>query len=245
MEAIKERIIEYWEKRTHDFKEQRLRELSDLKRVRWEEELNKYIPKDRKLRVLDLGCGTGFLAMLFAAKGHQATGIDLTEHMIFHAKETARILGLEAEFLVMDAEQPDLEKESFDVLVTRNLTWLLPNLGSAYKAWYDLLVPGGVLINFDADYCQYTGEEIELPENHAHKNLSDQMLSENNAITMELSAYQEKRPQWDVGLLLEAGFDQIRIDTGIWNRIYREKDEFYNPQKIFTLAAFKKTEQTP
>ena len=191
--------------------------------------------------MLDLGTGTGFFAFVFAAKGHEATGIDLTPDMIERARETVNILGLDATFNVMDAERPEFDPESFDVLVTRNLTWTLPHLEEAYREWYKLLKPGGVLINFDADYSAALEEEdeIELPENHAHKLVPDYMRAENDAITMEVGAYQGPRPQWDVQLLVKAGFERVVVDMGVYKRIYREIDEFFNPTPIFTIAAYK------
>jgi ubiquinone/menaquinone biosynthesis C-methylase UbiE len=219
-----------------------MRELADPKRERWLAEFERYLPEGQEpLRVLDLGTGTGYFAFLFAAEGHEAVGIDLTESMIEKAKETAALLDLKAEFHVMDAEEPDFEDESFDVLVTRNLTWTLPHLASAYHEWYHLLKPGGVLINFDADYANYAelNDPDNLPENHAHKNIPRDMSEENDEITMEVAAYQQPRPQWDVQLLLRAGFEQVHVDNGIWKRIYAEIDEFYNPTPIFTLVAYK------
>ena len=185
--------------------------------------------------------GTGFFVFLFSQAGHEAVGIDLTESMIARARETAERLGVEAEFHVMDAEYPDFPEESFDVLVTRNLTWTLPHLASAYHEWYHLLKPGGVLINFDADYANFadTEDPAELPENHAHKGIPQALCAENDEITQEVAAYQQPRPQWDVQILLKAGFTEIRVDSGVWKRVYREKDEFYNPVPIFTLAAYK------
>ncbi len=41
---------------------------------------------------------------------------------------------------------------SFDVIVTRNVTWNLPRPDLAYKEWLRVLKPGGVLYNFDADW---------------------------------------------------------------------------------------------
>ena len=241
MEAIKHRITHYWSHRAEAFQAQRIREFEDEKHERWLAEFRRYIPHDRPLRVLDLGTGTGFFAFVFAAEGHEATGIDLTPDMIERAKETMSILGLEASFHVMDAEMPEFPPESFDVLVTRNLTWTLPHLREAYKAWYGLLKPGGVLVNFDADYYSAleNEEEIELPENHAHKLVPDYMREENDEITMEVGAYQMPRPQWDVQLLVEAGFDRVTVDMGVSRRIYAEIDEFYNPTPIFTIAAYK------
>ena len=241
MEPIKQRITNYWSNRAEGFKEQRIREFKNEKHARYAAELRRYLPDKRPLRVLDLGTGTGFFAFVFAERGHRAVGIDLTPDMIDCARETAKILGIEAEFHIMDAEQPSFPPESFDVLVTRNLTWTLPHLEEAYRAWYKLLAPGGVLINFDADYCRAfeSDEEVELPENHAHKLVDSALLAENEAITMEVGAYQMARPQWDVQLLIEAGFEKVTIDTGVYRRIYAEIDEFYNPTPIFVIAAYK------
>jgi hypothetical protein len=69
---------------------------------------------------------------------------------------------------------------------------------------------------------------------------SNVRLLENEAITVEVAAYQQPRPQWDVQLLLQAGFSEIRVDNGVWKRVYQEIDEFYNPTPIFTIAAYKR-----
>ena len=243
MDILKSRIRDYWTRRAPSFYELRLREFESGKRALWKAELERYLPGTGGLRILDIGTGTGFFAVLLGAEGNAVTGIDLSGDMISRAREAAERFRVSAEFYVMDAEAPELEPGSFDAIVTRNLSWTLPHLGRAYRSWYRLLKPGGVLVNFDADYCRVTAEaedtQIELPPVHAHQNLPADMQAENEAITLELSAYQQPRPQWDVELLLRAGFERISIDAGVWSRIYGEADAFYNPVRIFTIAAYK------
>ena len=241
MEPIKHRIVHYWSHRAKDFEDQRIREFQSNKRELWMNEIRPFLPEKKNLRVLDVGTGTGFFAFLMAAEGHQVTGIDLTAEMIEGARHSAETLELPVEFHVMDAESPEFEEKSFDVILTRNLTWALPHMAEAYQSWFRILTPGGVLINFDADYCNRLEEGIEeeLPPEHAHKTIGEEMLRENEEITMDLAAYQQPRPQWDVQLLIEAGFERISVDAGAYKRLYAEIDEFYNPEPVFALVAHK------
>lgn len=236
MEQIKQRMTDYWSERVPSFSELRMKEFSGKMRDRWMMEFHKYLPELKPLQILDLGTGTGFFAFLLGAEGHQVTGIDLTADMIEEAKHTAEILNVSAAFHVMDAEKPIFAEGSFDVLVTRNLTWGLPHMETAYQNWHKLLKPGGILINFDADYCREKQEQ-PLPENHAHKGIPDRMKQEYESFKETLRPVQQPRPQWDVELLEKAGFHDIRVDTEVYKRIYVEFDEFYNPTPIFTICA--------
>lgn len=241
MKNLKERIKNYWTRRVPSFVRQRLREFESEKRGLWLAEIARYLPKGKPLRILDVGTGTGFLACLLAAEGHTVTGIDLTSEMISRAEEFAKAVKVPAKFLVMDAECPNFPPESFDAIVTRNLTWTLPDLQKAYRSWHELLAKGGTLINFDADYCHEfsDAEDLALLPDHAHKLIPTDLVAENDEITQELCAYQKRRPEWDLRLLLDAGFSRVTVDAGVWKRVYPVPDEFYNPTPIFTIAAEK------
>lgn len=236
MGTIKQRITGYWAQRMENFSALRRRELTGEKGRLWERELEQYLPAGRPQKILDAGTGIGFLAFLLAEKGHQVTGIDLTPEMIGEARRTARWLDLPVDFWVMDAENPDFACQTFDVIVSRNLTWTLPHLGAAYARWHALLKPGGMLINFDGDYCREEAS-VQLPDCHAHRDISAGLMLEYEQMKAELRPMQRPRPQWDVELLERAGFREVTLDTGVWRRIYREKDEFFQPTPIFTITA--------
>lgn len=54
--------------------------------------------------VLDVGCGTGDLAIAVAAKGHRVVGIDCAERALAAARMKATDRGLDIEFRLADAE---------------------------------------------------------------------------------------------------------------------------------------------
>lgn len=240
----KERIAKYWTKRSEGFLEQRKKELHSHMAERWLKEIQEQLPSGRPLKILDVGCGAGFFTVLLAKEGHCVTGVDLTPDMIKGAKLLAEEEQVSCEFYVMDAEQLDFPDESFDAVVSRNLTWTLPHAEQAYKEWGRVLRDGGVLLNFDANYGMSNFTDYSsLPENHTHKQLGDEMLMECEEIQRQLPISSYSRPAWDLETLSVNGFAEYCIDLGVSSRIYMEKDEFYNPTPVFKLCAKRAADQ--
>ena len=237
----KERIVNYWEKRSDSFLEQRRAELHSAMADRWMNEIQAQLPKEnKKLRILDVGCGAGFFTILLAKAGHQVTGIDLTPDMIKNAKQLAEEEQAECEFAVMDAENPEFPDGTFDVIVSRNLTWTLPHVKHAYGEWLRVLKKGGVLLNFDANYGITDFSNVEdLPENHAHNMLGNEMMRECEEIKRQLPISSYSRPAWDLETLGAMSLKEFQVDLGISSRIYLEKDAFYNPTPLFMLRTVK------
>ena len=267
----KEKIAAYWTKRSDSFLEQRRAELHSPLAKRWLEEIEKYLPKkalspekkiedeskerkdavakikeketgNGKLKILDVGCGTGFFTILLAKQGHQVTGTDLTPDMITNSRILAKEEQVTCDFQVMDAEHLTFQDESFDVVISRNLTWTLPEAAQAYKEWSRVLKPGGLLLNFDANYgATNFAETSDLPENHAHNQLGNSLMQECEDIKRQLPISSYLRPAWDVEELGKNDMEQISIDLGLSKRVYKERDEFYNPTPMFAIAARKQS----
>lgn len=236
----KEQIVHYWEKRSESFLEQRRSELANPIAKRWMKEIEKQIPAGRRLKILDVGCGAGFFSILLAKEGHEVFGIDLTPEMIENAIQLAEEENADCCFQVMDAENPMFADETFNVVISRNLTWTLPNAEHAYGEWMRVLKTGGVLLNFDANYGKEDVADTKgLPEAHAHFKVGNEMLEECERIKSQLPISRKNRPAYDVAVLCENTAGEIRIDTSLGKRIYLEKDEFYNPAPMFSICAVK------
>ena len=237
----KERIVNYWEKRSDSFLVQKRQELHSAMAERWMKEIRGQLPEGKKLRILDVGCGAGFFSILLAKEGHQVTGIDLTPDMIKNARLLAEEEKVSCEFQVMDAENPEFQEETFDVVISRNLTWTLPHVQHAYQEWIRVLKKGGILLNFDANYGITDFSNVaDLPENHAHNILGDDMMRECEEIKRQLPISSYSRPAWDLETLGALELKEFKLDLGISSRIYLEKDAFYNPTPLFMLRTTKK-----
>ena len=236
----KERIVHYWEKRSSDFLTHKREELHSAMAERWMKEIRAQLPAGGRLRILDVGCGAGFFSVLLAKEGHRVTGVDLTPDMIENAKILAAEENADCEFIVMDAENVDFPDGTFDVVISRNLTWTLPHVRRAYRDWVRVLKKGGVLLNFDANYGLSDFTDVSsLPENHAHQTIGDDMMRECEEIKRQLPISSYSRPAWDLETLGAMKLQEFAVDLGISSRIYLEKDAFYNPTPMFMIRTLK------
>ncbi len=178
----------------------------------------------------------------YASSFHVITGHEgshKTENVLDY-ETLAREEGADCRFLVMDAENLDFPDESFDAVISRNLTWTLPHAEQAYGEWTRVLKPGGVILNFDANYgLSDFADTSSLPKEHAHHKLGNEMMQECEEIKRQLPISTYNRPAWDISVLGQMGMREFALDLDMGKRIYVEKDEFYNPTPLFMIYAKK------
>lgn len=239
MRSLQERVKDYWTQRAPYFSAVRRNELEDGITDRWIEEITRYLPEGRTLDILDAGTGTGYFSIILTALGHRLTGIDLTPAMIEEARKMAEQSDIQADFLLMDAQATTFDDGSFDAIVTRNLTWTLPDPEKAYRDWYRILRKGGVLINFDADYARNVRNENQKnsyidPEGvYGHFGMTADLVRENAEITLAMPAGMLRRPLWDVSTAKAIGFTDAGADEEAGKRILQERDLSDAPLFLF------------
>ncbi|NTU84795.1 MAG: class I SAM-dependent methyltransferase [Chloroflexales bacterium] len=146
---LQRQITTYWDARGKSYDTSVGHSLRDeAEREIWLQLLREQLPLP-PAHVLDVGTGTGFLAVLLSEVGHRVVGVDLSDGMLALAKEKCAGLALPPKLLVGDAHAPPGEPGSFDVVISRHLLWTLSDPLRALRNWLRLLRPGGLLIVID------------------------------------------------------------------------------------------------
>ncbi|HWV84347.1 MAG TPA: methyltransferase domain-containing protein [Capillimicrobium sp.] len=100
-------------------------------------------------RVLDLGSGAGtdaFVAGHLVGPSGAVVGVDMTEEQLGKARTLRDVAGLQHVcFLHAYVEEPPVEPESFDAVISNGVLNLVPDKARAFAAAADALRPGGRL----------------------------------------------------------------------------------------------------
>ncbi|MBQ3261939.1 MAG: class I SAM-dependent methyltransferase [Oscillospiraceae bacterium] len=231
---------DYWTGRACGYSEINQEELRTAQREVWRRELKTHIERqfpDRdasSVRVLEIGTGPGFFAILLCELGYDVTAIDLTPAMLSEARKNAGALASRIKFMEMNAEELYFLDHSFDVILSRNLTWNLPHPEAAYREWKRVLKPGGLLLNFDANWYHYlydsearagydadrvTSEECGIEDRNIGHNF--EVMEE---IAMRVPLSNIMRPAWDRAVLSKLGME-VSTDVRAWDRVWSAEEK--------------------
>lgn len=230
----------YWTQRAPSYSEVNREELSTDRREAWKQVLVECIAarfpnrEPDEIHVLEVGTGPGFFAILLAEAGYRVTAIDLTPSMLDEARRNAGKLCACIDFREMNAQNLAFDDESFDVIVSRNVTWNLPEPDLAYAEWVRVLKPGGMLMNFDANWYHYLFDDEARDayeqdrENSADEGLADLNVGDNfdrmEQIARQIPLSKANRPVWDVETLMNLGLS-VEADTRIWERVWSHQEK--------------------
>ena len=96
-------------------------------------------------RLLDVGCGTGVVAITAARRGARVSAIDLTPELLDRARENAATAGVHVEWHEGDAEKLPFEDGEFDVVLSQFAHIFAPRPEVVMAEMLRVLKPGGTL----------------------------------------------------------------------------------------------------
>src|SRR5581483_11652789 len=109
------------------------------------ENLREFLPPKPQRRALDVGCGTGEMALRLAGLGFQVTALDASDAMLAVTKRTAAEAGLQALIGVVCSNAEQLSNlfspSSFDVILCHNLLEFVDRPSEILRATELLLAP--------------------------------------------------------------------------------------------------------
>jgi len=149
-DPVKQQVAAHWNRRAPGFDAGFGHSIqTPAERAAWDRILALVLAGRSALDALDIGCGTGFLALELAARGHRVTGVDFAPAMLVEARRKATAAGATIRFEEADAEQLPFPSASFDFAICRHLVWTLPHPEGAIDEWIRVLRPGGRLVIVD------------------------------------------------------------------------------------------------
>jgi len=220
----------------------------------WTELILSQAPREGKLKILDVGTGPGVFATLMAKAGHDSYGIDISDEMIEVAKRNAAEFGVSPSFKRMDSQNTDFEDETFDMIINRNVFWIMPDPMAVYEEWSRILKKGGRVVYFDGSHEKRSDDFdiIDLDRKTMLERCGDRLSFKKEDYEAargwkkDLMLSYVARPEWDVENIAKAGFKVDSCETLENEDLYHhfpvteeEKKDNVFQYRMFRLVATK------
>jgi ubiquinone/menaquinone biosynthesis C-methylase UbiE len=190
----------------------------------WIRAIQRLLP-DPPADVLDIGTGTGFVALIASQLGHRAIGLDLSTPMLSEARTEADRRGLKASFQLGDAVEPPFEEASLDAIVCRHFLWTLRQPAVALANWLRLLRPTGRVVVIDGFwFAQPRPEEgFDLFKRH---------YTDRTRESLPAMRWERVHPVAD--LLRRAGFSEVM--TGDLADVHGVRDQLSSAEPWYVVT---------
>lgn len=151
-------------------------------------------------------------------------------------------------FYQMDVNAMTFPENSFDAILSRNVTWTLADPRKVYSDCRQLLRPLGRLMLFDANWHLHLYDEALARENNKrHEDCLKQFGKDFDGPPLtepfdprKLPLSDVKRPYWDVEALRLAGFRNAHSYGDLTEKLWDEKEKLlYGETPLFGIIGDK------
>jgi SAM-dependent methyltransferase len=124
------------------------------------------LPLKSGLRVLDVACGTGNLAVIAARHGCETQGVDIASNLVVQARARAQREGLVIQYREGDAEQLPYADGNFDAVVSMYGIMFAPQPDLVAAELKRVLKPGGFVALVNWTPTGFIGQMFEIFKTH-------------------------------------------------------------------------------
>lgn len=139
---------------------------------------------DESVKVLDVGCGSGYSVNYLSEKGFDATGIDFSEDMINLGKERYKDINIK----VMDANEMDFPEDYFDLILFECSLSVMKNQERILESCKRLLKQNGIILLSDFFFKRTSVHDDTYTLNYWNKLFAD--------LNFKVINFQDKSKEW-------------------------------------------------
>jgi ubiquinone/menaquinone biosynthesis C-methylase UbiE len=143
---MEERLREQWESNAQAFTEL----ISNQGTPHHQEILNPCVERllgdVRGKKLLDAGCGEGYLARYYAKLGANVTGIDISQTLVEISRELTEDVEVDITFIIGDLCKLELKNDTYDLILCNLVLLNIPCFQDALSEFYRILKSDGVLV---------------------------------------------------------------------------------------------------
>jgi SAM-dependent methyltransferase len=221
-------------------------DLAGEQRALWREKILRNSPKRQGMDVLDVGTGPGFFSIILSEAGNRVIGVDCTARMLEEARINAEEAAVQPTFLKMDSHTLGFPDGSFDLVVSRDVTWTLYDPARAYAEWKRVLRPGGRILIFDAN-CGgacfkeqlVTGEKKDAEVYRKSYGEPPELYTAQEEYIGKMFLSDKLRPAWDITTLSLLDMD-VYTEVDVGSELSPERGCRVNSAPLFLVAAEKR-----
>ncbi len=178
--------------------------------------------------VLDIGCGRGNLSFYLARRGAKVIGIDLSKNFINFCKNQMKRLNLKVDFRVMNAQIPDFEDNTFDIIVGSRILHHLPDIELFFRECKRLLKKKGFIT-----FIEPLKKNPIVEMNRKHLNPKKRTKHEHPLLLSDVM-----KAKKIFGNIKHAEYYIISPSTEIFKIIFKKPTIFRILYKVFQLIEF-------
>ena len=174
--------------------------------------------------------------------------------MLEHARENVRHFGVTPELMQGDFGALPFADNTFDLVISRNVTHIIRDHLKVYGEWLRVLRPEGVLLIFDANWHlpyqpgsvreeAIRRERLGLEQYHrgythdgSYEYIDSALNPENYAVFG-----MAQRPDFDAGVLAQLPCKDVSFERDVTEELWSEREKlFYGATPLYMLRAVKR-----